>query len=80
MKETPRITVTSSLNEISMDQIQLGNSGGKGVEAFPFLQQAYGQIFILHDRMVNKNVFSVMYLRVSFLRRRNVAKICLCRT
>jgi hypothetical protein len=36
LKETPRrrIRVTSSLNKISMDQIQVGNSGGKGVEGY----------------------------------------------
>jgi hypothetical protein len=45
MKETHRrrITVTSSLNQISTDQ--LGKWGGGGSPPHPFLQQAFGQIF-----------------------------------
>jgi hypothetical protein len=49
MKETPsrRITVTSSLNEMSTDQLEKGwGEGGRRYSArpHPFLQQASGQI------------------------------------
>jgi hypothetical protein len=69
----------------------MGGAGGGGGGVFirqppfhPFLQQAYGQTFILHDRMVNGYVFNVnnIYMMVSFLRGGEKSRkfVCLCRT